>query len=93
MLALECLIFLLAHYAQHYVSTICKIVFKHFIMLLHSYEHKYKEKFVILQPIAIIKIKSKETNVVAGTCRYSSGPLIFNSTTAIQSEIYGLTAY
>jgi len=41
--------------------------------------NKYKEKFVILQAIGIIKIKCKETRVVAYTCRYSSGPLIPNS--------------
>ena len=43
----------------------------------------YKEKFVILQAIGIIELKSKETRVVAYTCRYSSGPLIPNSATAI----------
>jgi len=38
-----------------------------------SYEYiKYKENFVTLQSIGII-IKSKETGVVADTCRYSSG--------------------
>ena len=45
----------------------------------------YKEKFVILQAIGIIELKSKETRVVAYTCRYSSGPLIPNSAT--QTEI------
>jgi len=38
--------------------------------------NKYKEKFVILQLIRIIVIKSKETRVVTFTCRYSSGQLI-----------------
>ena len=51
------------------------------------YSNKFKEKFVILQDIGIIKIKSKETRVVAYTCRYSSGPLIPNSANAIQTEI------
>jgi len=44
--------------------------------------YKYKEKLIILQSIGIIEIKSKETRVVAYTCRYSSGPLILNSATA-----------
>ena len=35
-----------------------------------------KEKFVILQSIGIIVIKSKETRVVTYTCVYSSGHLI-----------------
>ena len=47
-----------------------------------SNNDKYKENFVILQAIGIILIKSKETKVVAYTCRYSSGPLIPNSATA-----------
>ena len=38
--------------------------------------YKYKEKFVILQAIGIILIKSKETRVVAYTCRFSIGQLI-----------------
>jgi len=37
---------------------------------------KCKEKLVILQAIGIIVMKSKETRVVAYTCRYSSGHLI-----------------
>jgi len=41
--------------------------------------NKYKEKFVILQSIGIIVIKSKETKVITYTCRYSSGHLIPNS--------------
>ena len=41
-----------------------------------------EEKFGILQSIGIILIKSKETRVVADTCRYSSGHLIPNSATA-----------
>ena len=44
--------------------------------------NKYKEKFIILQSIGIIEIKSKETRVVAYTHRYSSGPLISNSAIA-----------
>ena len=35
-----------------------------------------KEKLVILQSIGIIVIKSKETRVIAYTCRYSKGHLI-----------------
>jgi len=38
--------------------------------------NKYKEKFVILQSIEVIAIKSKETRVVPYTCRYSNGHLI-----------------
>ena len=38
--------------------------------------NKYKEKFVILQLIGIVVIKSKETRVVTYTYRYSSGHLI-----------------
>ena len=47
--------------------------------LVFPYWYKYKEKFVILQAIGIIYIKSQETRVVAYNCRYSSGPLIPNS--------------
>jgi len=50
---------------------------------MSNFIHKYKEKFVILQAIGIIYIKSKETRVVVYTCRYSSGPLNPNSATAI----------
>ena len=39
----------------------------------------YKTSVVILQLIGIIITKSKETRVVTYTCRYSSGPLIPNS--------------
>ena len=39
---------------------------------------KYREKFVILQSIGIIVIKSKKTRVITYTCRYSSGNLIPN---------------
>jgi len=45
-------------------------------MFSKKYTNKYKEKFVILQAIGIIYIKSTETRVVAYTCRYSSGQLI-----------------
>ena len=38
--------------------------------------NKYKEKFVILQSIGIIVMKSKETRVITYICRYSSGYLI-----------------
>ena len=38
--------------------------------------NKYKEKLVILQSTGIIAIKSKETTVIAYTCRYSRGHLI-----------------
>jgi len=38
--------------------------------------NKCKEKLVILQLIGVIVIKSKETRVIAYTCRYSSGHLI-----------------
>ena len=38
--------------------------------------YKYMGKWVILQSIRIIVIKSKETRVVTYTCRYSSGYLI-----------------
>jgi len=55
---------------------------QHWALLLSLYTYKYKEKFVILQAIGNIQIKSKETRVVAYTCRYSSGPLMPNSATA-----------
>jgi len=48
------------------------------------YIYKYKEKFVILQ---VIRIKSKETRVVAYTCRYSSGQLISLIQPLLQTEI------
>jgi len=35
--------------------------------------YKCKEKFVILQSIGIIAIKSSETRAVIYTCRYCSG--------------------
>jgi len=46
------------------------------ISLKKKQTNKYKEKFVILQSIGIIGIKSKETRVIIYTCRYSSGHLI-----------------
>jgi len=49
--------------------------------------YKYKEKLVILQPLGIILIKSKETRVVTYTYRYSSGHLIPGMT-----ELKGLNA-
>ena len=39
----------------------------------HLYPNKCKEKFVILQSIGIIAIKSSETRAVIYTCRYFSG--------------------
>jgi len=39
--------------------------------LWSSCQYKYKEKLVILEPIGIIVIKSKEARVVTYTCRYS----------------------
>ena len=50
--------------------------------------NKFKEKFVILQAIGIILIKSKETRVIAYTHRYFSGPLIPNSATVLQTELH-----
>jgi len=41
--------------------------------------YKYKEKLVILYPIGIIVIKSKETRVVTYNNRFFSGNLIPNS--------------
>ena len=35
-------------------------------------KNKYREKFVILQLIGIMAVKSKETRAAAYTCRYSS---------------------
>ena len=57
--------------------------------------NKYKEKFVILQAIWIIKINSKETRVVAYTCRYSSGQLIpiFQSVAVAELGIKGPLEY
>ena len=48
------------------------------------YYNTYKEKLVILQSTGIIVIKSKETRVVAYTCRYSSGHLIPDMTELIK---------
>ena len=36
-------------------------------------QYKCKEKFVTIQSIGIIAIKSRETKAVIYTCRYSSG--------------------
>ena len=46
------------------------------MLIFKKQADKYKEKFVILQSIEIIVIKSKETRVVTYTCRYASGHLI-----------------
>ena len=42
----------------------------------------FPQVLIILPPIGIVYIKSKETRMVSNTCRYSSGPLILNSVTA-----------
>ena len=56
--------------------------------------NKYKENFVILQS-GIIVLKSKETRVVAYTCRYSSGLLIpiFQSVAVAELGIKGPLEY
>ena len=59
-----------------------------YVLYPHKLMNKYKEKFVILQAIGIIQIKSKETRVVAHTRRYSSGPVIPNSATVLQTELH-----
>ena len=46
-------------------------ILRHVNSFLHNKFYKYKEKFVILQSIGIIVIKSKETRRVICTCRYT----------------------
>jgi len=41
------------------------------IVTKKSYQNKCKEKFVILQSIGIMAIKSSETRSVIYTCRYT----------------------
>ena len=57
--------------------------------------NKHREKIVILQAIGIIQIKSKETRVVADTCRYSSRQLIpiFQTVTVAELGIKGSLEY
>jgi len=55
--------------------------------------NKYNK--IILQAIGIIKMKSKETRVLAYTCRYSSGLLIpiFQSVAVAELGIKGPLEY
>ena len=48
-------------------------------MIRHAYIHKCKEKFVILQSIGIIAIKSSETRAVIYTANILVDNLIPNS--------------
>ena len=73
-----------------YISrTNLKISFKVLELIYFTiFTSSYKTKFAILQAIGIIQIKSKETRVVAYTCRYSSGPLIPNSAKITNFVLY-----
>jgi len=44
------------------------------LMYGFTFSSMYKEKFVILQSIGIIRIKSSETRAVIYTCRYFFNP-------------------
>ena len=45
-------------------------------MVIHSFFYKYKDKLVILQPIGVIVIKSKETRMIT----YTKQRIMFQAT-------------